>query len=287
MIRAVSGRRPPTVPRGASPRRVASRRASGGLRRSADAELARIERFVGGHGLVLRPGRREDLAALLRLHLLCFDPPPQRRVNGYELHRILSFGHPVVLEGPDGPVGYDLAVGYASDPPVSGSAGLAVHPDWRKRGLGTALLRYSMLRGLAAGFSFRCGIVSPRNLGSLMVLLNHLGFVCDGFHPSFADWGESRFTHRCDLTRDVLRPRPTAPDHLASLLDGGREGRDYLLLDPADDAAIARAYGTGRFRVTAVVPGELAPGGEARLLARPGSGPGGQGAPAPEGRGRR
>ena len=273
----MSGRRPPPVPRGASPRRVASRGASGGRRRSVAAEIARIERSVAHNGLVLRPGRRDDLAALLQLHLVCFDPPLPRRINGYELHRILSFGHPAVLEGPDGPVGYDLAVGYASDPPVSGSAGLAVHPDWRRLGLGTALLRYSMLRGLAAGFAFRCGVVSPRNLGSLVVLLNHLGFECDGFHPSFADWGESRFTHRCELTRNVLRPRPLEPDDLASLLDDGREGGDYLLLDPADDAAIARAYGTGRFRVTAVVPSELAPGGGARLLAR-----GGPDVPAPE-----
>lgn len=235
-------------------------------RPSVAAELAALERVAAGHGVALRPGRAGDLAPILEFSRRWLDLPPARRRNGYDVYRILQYGQASILERGGELVAYDLAVSYAGNPPVSGTAGVAVHPAWKGRGLGTALVRYSMARALAAGAAFRRGIVSPRNVSSLTLHLNHLGFVCDRFHPSFADWGESRLTLRRALAFETLRPDPLDPGLLASFLAGAEDGADYLLLDPADDSALAEVYAAGGFQVAAVVPGRA---GGARLLALP------------------
>lgn len=214
-----------------------------------------IERSVARLGLRLRDAVPEDLDRLLRLQDRWFRPSPARRINAYELHRLIRFGRPALLETAAGEiVGFDLAADYAGEPPTAGSAGLAVDPAFAGHALGTLLLRHSMLRSMAAGVAARRGIVHPENLPSLVTLLNHLGSVCDGFYRRFGDWGQPRLTHCCHLRPEVLSEDRVDRGRLARFLRAGRHGEDYLLLAPGDEDALDLLYRQGRFLVAAVVP---------------------------------
>jgi hypothetical protein len=218
-------------------------------------------------GFRLRRARLEDLPALHKLELECFRPPvPERTINAYELYRILQFGHPVVLERPDGEiVGFDLAEDFDGPQKTAGSAGYTVHPGIAGRRLGSMMLTWSLLRAMAAGATTRRGIVNPRNLASLSVLLNTVGGVCDGFFPRFADWGEPRFTHCTPLTPGGLTNNRIDPRRAAAFLAAGREGVDYRTVDCQDYEALGPMYGESPFRVIAL----LKTGPRPRFLAIP------------------
>lgn len=245
--------------------RPADRAATGAESFTAEA----IERSVARLGLRLRDAVPDDLDRLLRIQKEWFRPPPARRINAYELHRLVGFGRVALLETAAGEiVGFDLAADYAGEPGTAGSAGLAVDPAYTGRGLGTLLMRHSMLRSMAAGAAARRGIVHPENLPSLVTLLNHLGAVCDGFFRRFGDWGQPRLTHCCHLRPEVLREDRVDRGRLTHFLCSGRRGEDYRLLLPRDEDALDLLYRQGRFLVAAVVPPACGVP-EAALLALP------------------
>jgi hypothetical protein len=230
----------------------------------------KIERDVARLGVRLQQPGVEHLNAILRFSA-SFGTPLLRALNSYEVFRVLRFGRPLVLLGPDGEIlGYDLAFDSADEggERTLGTCGYAVSPALAGHNLGAMMVTYSALRAMAAGATLRRGIVGPCNVKSLATLLNHFGAVCDGFFPEFGNWGEPRFSHVCRLSPAGLSGNRIDLCQTEAFLAAGRPGRDYVIVDGADSAALDRLYRETAFRVVAVLP-RGGTGGGPGLLAVP------------------
>lgn len=234
-------------------------------KRQIDHELGRL-------GLRVRAAVLEDIPALRDLYLERLRPTPARRINGFELYRLVRFGGALVLETRQGGeiVGLELASEYGGggDRTVS-SAGVAVHPALAGHNLGALLLTSSSLCGMQSGATARRGIVHPCNYASLANAINHFGSLCDGFYREFLDWGEPRFTLCCPLTPGGLTNNRVDPRKLASFLADARPGVDYELVSCDDVDGIDRLYRETDFRVAALLKPEGGAG--PRLVALPAS----------------
>lgn len=234
-------------------------------KRQIDHELGRL-------GLRIRAAVLEDTPALWNLYLERLRPTPARRINGFELYRIVRFGGALVLETRQGGeiVGLELASEYGGggDRTVS-SAGVAVHPALAGHNLGALLLTSSSLCGMQSGATTRRGIVHPRNYASLANAINHFGSFCDGFHREFLDWGEPRFTLCCPLTPGGLANNRIDPRKLAAFLAEARPGVDYEIVSCDDVDGIDHLYRDTGFRVAALLKAESGAG--PRLVALPAS----------------
>jgi hypothetical protein len=235
-------------------------------KRQIDHELGRL-------GLRIRAAVLEDIPALWNLYLERLRPTPARRINGFELYRIIRFGGALVLETRQGGeiVGLELASEYGGggERTVS-SAGVAVHPSLAGHNLGALLLTSSCLCGMQSGATTRRGIVHPRNYASLANAINHMGSLCDGFHREFLDWGEPRFTLCCPLTPGGLANNRIDPRKLAAFLAEGSPGVDYEIVNGDDLDGIDHLYRETPFRVAALLKPER-DGASPRLVALPAS----------------
>mgnify|MGYP001772919012 FL=1 len=90
-------------------------------------------------GVVIRRFRRTDMAALLRVEEECF--PPGRRYSELTFRYLMSLPGSVTLVAEVGGEVAGYALGYLEPGGVGHVASLAVRPAYRRRGVGTALLR--------------------------------------------------------------------------------------------------------------------------------------------------
>jgi hypothetical protein len=210
-----------------------------------------IEARVSGYGLRLRLARPEDMDGILDLHRRCFPPGTTSLETPYVLHRILSYGYAPVIEDDRGVIlGANVCMGY--DDPDRTAYGVRITVDRTVAGhnLGAELVTYSCLIGMERGSRLRRGLLAPTNYGSASNFLNHVGYVCESFHPDLPGFG-SRFIVALPLTPGGVLNNRIDPEKLEAFVREHEAERDYLLLDPVDLEGIRRCYGETPFRIAA------------------------------------
>lgn len=92
-------------------------------------------------------------------------------IGAYAANRLLGYG--AFLKPGEQVAGHGREMRHLGIGPdsIAESAGAAVHPDYRNRGLFTQLFRERFRLGSALGYAFITFVVSPDNLVSLKVLL--------------------------------------------------------------------------------------------------------------------
>ena len=124
----------------------------------------------------IRPATRDDLEALYALDRLCFDQPWQlsRRTLNLALSKAANAS---VAEAPGGELaGYQIGTASRG---VGHLARLAVRPDWRGTGLGTALV-LDALRHFDRVRAGQVTVNTQSNNEASLALYERLGFVRSG-----------------------------------------------------------------------------------------------------------
>ena len=227
-----------------------------------------IEERVSGVGLRLRLAEPGDMEGITALHRRCFPPETASLESPYVLHRILSYGYAPVVEDARGVIlGANVCVGY--DDPDRTAYGVRITVDRAVAGhnLGAELVNYSCLIGMERGSHLRRGLLAPTNYGSASNFLNHVGYVCETFHPDLPGFGP-RFIVALPLTPGGVLNNRVHPEKLETFMAGHEEGLDYRLLDPLDLEGLRRCYEESPFRIAAFCKkGRMS--GENRFLALP------------------
>ncbi|MCS6877352.1 MAG: GNAT family N-acetyltransferase [Geminicoccaceae bacterium] len=176
--------------------------------------------------LAIRPVGPFDLGRLARLHRRCFAEPWSRADLAHLLAMPGAFGLIARLfEG--GLSGLDAmrGVGFAIARVVRDESellSLGVAPPWRRRRIGSALLRAAMERARAAGARVMYLEVAVDNFSAQELYRAH-GFERVGLRPDYyqrADGSRvSAHTMRCDLDRACGRFEGTAADAFSGSID--------------------------------------------------------------------
>ncbi len=160
--------------------------------------------------LVLRPMTKSDISQVFALDVMSFSLPWPERSYHYEVEENLH-SRPWVMEDarqtPPRIVGMIVVWMILDEAHV---ATLAVHPDYRRRGIGQHLLANALLEAQKEGAVLAFLEVRRSNLAA-QALYQQFGFVEDGTRPHYyADNGEDAI---------LLSLRPLDPRVLTLLLN--------------------------------------------------------------------
>jgi hypothetical protein len=117
------------------------------------------------------------------------------------------------------------------------------------------------------GSRVRRAFVGFTNYSSLANILNHVGFVADDIYEDVPAPGW-RFSVALPLTPGGVTNNRIDLDKVRIFLETATPGRDYVIADCADVAALARMYRETTFRVAAFLKAGIG-GPEPMLLAVP------------------
>ena len=151
--------------------------------------------------VVIRPAKREDINEICRVEVLSFKDPYSRNLLTFYLSVAGERGF-LVAEIEGRVVGYIIGVERRG---VCHIISIAVHPSWRRKGIGHALLSE-----LIKSFAFR-GIdtftleVRASNKAAINFYIKH-GFVQSGVIRNYYPDGESAIIM---VLRNVETPPPT------------------------------------------------------------------------------
>lgn len=159
-----------------APRGKTLRRAAGRRNRSAA--------FVGG---VLRPATHKDLDALLAVEAACFG---DRRYSPETVAWIL--GDPSTATVVDDRGGIVGSISVHLGPDAGRILSVAVLPEWRRKGLGRALMAAAERLAREAGVATIRLEVGVRNRGALQ-FYRTLGYKIEGVLPAYYRDGEDGY----------------------------------------------------------------------------------------------
>lgn len=161
-------------------------------------------------GLVLRPMKVADIPQVHALDVISFSLPWTERSYHFEVEEN-DHSRPWVVEDvsvtPGRIVGMSVVWLILDEAHV---ATIAVHPDYRRRGIGQRLLANALLSAQREGATLAYLEVRKGNLGA-QALYQRFGFIEDGIRPHYyVDNGEDAI---------LMSLRPLDPQALAALLD--------------------------------------------------------------------
>lgn len=163
-------------------------------------------------GLILRPMTLADVGSVYALDRLSFSLPWPERSYRYEVQENRNSRPWVVEDSSESParIAAMLVIWLVLD--EAHVATLAVHPDYRRRGLGQKLLAHGLLAAEKEGADLAYLEVRQSNLGA-QALYRRFGFVVDGIRPHYyVDNGEDAI---------LMSLRPLDPQALTALLHAG------------------------------------------------------------------
>ncbi|HWQ04882.1 MAG TPA: ribosomal protein S18-alanine N-acetyltransferase [Longilinea sp.] len=169
---------------------------------------------MSGSGLVLRPMTTADISQVFALDVMSFSLPWPERSYHYEVEDNIH-SRPWVMEdvsqAPTRIIGMIVVWMILDEAHV---ATLAVHPEYRRRGIGQHLLANALLEAQKSGAVLAFLEVRKNNLAA-QALYRRFGFVEDGIRPHYyADNGEDAI---------LLSLRPLDPQALTILLNASEK----------------------------------------------------------------
>ena len=152
------------------------------------------------HGLISAPMEPGDLDQVLPIERASFPTPWTRAAFLYEIQQN-KVAHCTTLRSRSGVVGYLCFWEIGHEIHITN---LAVHPDWRHRGVGRAILAAALSEGVARGVTLAFLEVRPGNAPAV-ALYGSLGFQIIGRRSGYYfDTGEDALVMEARLGDDTV-----------------------------------------------------------------------------------
>ena len=153
--------------------------------------------------VTLRRMREDDLPAVMAIETVSFSNPWSEETFRGEIQNRPISQPLVVLHGPEERVvGYLIYWQIHEDVQINN---IAVHPDFRGRGIGEATLRAGLERAVAAGAAYVTMEVRPSNAAALG-LYRKMGFHVLGIRPGYyTNPGEDAYVMGLSLSTEQPR----------------------------------------------------------------------------------
>lgn len=217
----------------------------------------KIESYFIKNGFHVRLGTINDtgnLDSFIRESYKIFGEEVIKDVSPYDIYRFSKFGNSIILEDEHNKlVGCIFEIGYDTPDRVSYTIRLAIDPSTKGKNLGFYLTEYSCLLAMERGSLVKRGLMETDNFASCKILVNKMGWLCDGFEENLGCGIDNGFTISLPLTPQGFTSNRIDQNKLINFIKNQEEGNNYLLIDSDDIARISATYRGGEFRVVAVL----------------------------------
>lgn len=208
---------------------------------------------ITDQGFTLRLAVNDDILNIEKLITKCYPPQALRDSNPYDFYRFINFGHGLLVEDKDNKlIGCLFEEGYDTPDRTSYSLRLAIDKEANSRDLGTLLVEYSTMLAMERGSMSKRGLLMANNFISAHILINKLGWVCDGFYPDL-QWVRPSFTIFVPLTVENYACNRIDMIKLIHFLKEKQANKDYLLTDWDDNSGFKKIYEQKEFMICALL----------------------------------
>jgi len=212
-----------------------------------------IESKIIEQGFRLRLAVNEDILAIENLIAKCYPPKALRDSNPYDFYRFINFGHGLLVEDKlNNLIGCLFEEGYDTPDRTSYSLRLAIDKEANSRDLGTLLVEYSTLLAMERGSLMKRGLLMANNFVSAHILINKLGWICDGFCPDLK-WVSPSFTICVPLTIENYAYNRIDILKLIQFLKEKKKNIDYILTDWDDTESFKKIHDEKEFIICALL----------------------------------
>jgi len=208
-------------------------------------------------GLNIRLGTSIDVGALnnfIRDNYQIFGKDVVNDVSPYDIYRFAKFGNAIILEDDKSKLaGCIFEIGYDTPDRTSYTIRLAINSEIKGKNLGFSLLEYSCLLAMERGSLVKRGLMETDNIASCNILVNKMGWICDGFETYLHCGIDHGFTISLPLTAKGITTNRIDNNKLLNYIKHHKVEKDFLLIDVDDIEKLNRTYKKNEFWVVAVV----------------------------------
>ena len=175
-------------------------------------------------------------------------------VSPYDIYRFSKFGNSIILEDAQNKLaGCIFEIGYDTPERPSYTIRLAIDPAINGKNFGFYLTEYSCLLAMERGSLVKRGLMETDNIASCTILVNKMGWICDGFEQNLSCGIDNGFTISLPLTPQGFTSNRIDNNKLLNYINSHKIDSDYLLIDADNIEKISALYETNAFRVVAVI----------------------------------
>ncbi len=207
--------------------------------------------------LYLRLGTSKDVKYLddfVRESYQIFGNKVVNDVSPYDIYRFAKFGNAIVLEDNKNDIaGCIFEIGYDTPDRSSYTIRLAINPKIKGKNLGFSLLEYSCLLAMERGSLVKRGLMETDNIASCNILVNKMGWICDGFETDLHCGINNGFTISLPLTPEGFTTNRIDNTKLLNFIKHNKAGKRFLLIDANDIDKLRKTYEKNDFWVVAVI----------------------------------
>lgn len=210
-----------------------------------------IETNINAQEFSLRFAVNDDIPDIEILIAKCYPVEALRDSNPYDFYRFINFGHGLLVEDKSkNLIGCVFEEPYDTPDKTSYGLRLAIDKDAKARDLGRLLVEYSSLLAMERGSMVKRSLIQADNFVATHIVLNKLGWICDGYHPDLK-WINPSFTANWPLTVESVAYNRIDPDKLVVFLKENSAGIDYIISDWDDVEGLKKIYDEGEFVICA------------------------------------
>ncbi len=216
-----------------------------------------IDDYFKKNGFHSRPGTIKDTGKLnnfIRKSYEVFGEAVVNDVSPYDIYRFAKFGNATILEDNQNLlVGCIFEIGYDTPDRTSYTIRLAIDQDIKGKNMGLLLLEYSCLLAMERGSMVKRGLMETYNLASCNILVNKIGWICDGFEKDLDCGIDNGFTVSLPLTPEGFTSNRIDNDKLLHFIKHHKAEKDFMLINTDDIDKINDIYEKNTFWVVAVI----------------------------------
>jgi hypothetical protein len=217
-----------------------------------------IKNLLNADGLIFRLAKNDDIIKLeefIQYRYACFTPEIAEEISKYDLYRFINFGHGLLIENSDNKILACLfEAGYDTTDRMSYTLRLGVDDVLKGRNIGKLLIEYSSLLAMKRGSKTKRGLLDLTNFSSTVILVNKIGWMCDGFYPELTGLGTC-FNIVFPLSIEGFISNRIDPKKLELFLKSAKHEIDYKIIPYYDIDRISEMYLQKEFRIVYLLRG--------------------------------
>ena len=222
--------------------------------------LRLIESKFSSQNLLFRKAENTDIINLekfIQYRYSCFSPEIAEEISKYDLYRFINFGHGLILEDSSSKILACLfEVGYNTPDKTSYTLRLGVDDILKGKNIGKLLIEYSSLLAMKNGSLTKRGLLDLTNFSSAVILLNKIGWICDGFYKDLTGLGTC-FNIVFPLRMDSFYNNRIDDQKLQLFLKESKSEIDFKIVPYFDVESLDKIYSSEDFKIIYLLRGGL------------------------------